>query len=281
MRLCLALLVSVLCASWAAQAHAQANAQAHTQASRVASPTALCRAAIAAAEKSSGVPDRLMQAIGIIESGRADERGATTAWPWTINVEGVGHVFDTKAEAIAAVNEHRARGARSIDVGCMQVNLLHHGEAFASLEEAFDPAANARYAAQFLLRLLAQTGSWPRAVAGYHSLTPDIGGEYSRKVLAVWARPGLGQPAEPPIMTASLSGSTAGSLAGSMAGASNVAAANPATPAYATSTAMQTGTNARILPLSAAPNGTTTGRGLEAYRAAPTRLAFSALPRRG
>lgn len=210
-----------------------------------------------------------MQAIGIIESGHADERGTTTAWPWTINVEGVGHVFDTKADAIAAVTEHRARGARSIDVGCMQVNLLHHGNAFASLDEAFDPAANARYAAQFLLRLLAQTGSWPRAVAGYHSLTPDIGAEYSRKVLAVWARPGLGQSIDQPVMTASLPAASA------------VAMVNPATPALSPSTAMQTGTNARILPLSAAPNGTTTGRGLDAYRAAPTRLAFSALPRRG
>src|SRR4051794_38814140 len=85
------------------------------------SPSALCRGAIAAAERASGVPDRLMQAIGIVESGRPDERGGTSAWPWTINVEGAGYTFETKAEAIAAVNAHRARGARSIDVGCMQV----------------------------------------------------------------------------------------------------------------------------------------------------------------
>ena len=45
------------------------------------------------------------------------------------------------------MNSYRAQGARSIDVGCMQVNLLHHADAFASLEQAFDPVANARYAA--------------------------------------------------------------------------------------------------------------------------------------
>src|SRR3954451_14475156 len=112
-------------------------------------PSAQCRSAIAAAERALGIPDRLMQAIGIVESGRPDERGGSSAWPWTINVEGVGYVFDNKAEAVAAVSAHRARGARSIDVGCMQVNLLHHGDAFASLDEAFDPAANARYAAAF------------------------------------------------------------------------------------------------------------------------------------
>ena len=98
-------------------------------------------------------------------------------------------MFDTKAEAIAAVNGHRACGARSIDVGCMQVNLMHHPDAFASLDEAFDPDANARIAAQFLQQLLAQTGSWPLAVAGYHSLTPEIGGDYAKKVLAIWAWP--------------------------------------------------------------------------------------------
>src|SRR5947209_17037892 len=104
-------------------------------------PAGLCRTAIAAAERLHGIPDRLMQAIGVVESGRKDAQGNTAPWPWTINVEGVGQVFETKAEAIAAVNAHRARGARSIDVGCMQVNLLHHADAFTSLEEAFDPAA--------------------------------------------------------------------------------------------------------------------------------------------
>ena len=54
------------------------------------SPSALCRGAIAVAERAFGIPDRLMQAIGVIESGRPDERGGVTAWPWTINVEGTG-----------------------------------------------------------------------------------------------------------------------------------------------------------------------------------------------
>lgn len=79
------------------------------------SPSALCRSAIAATERAMGIPDRLMQAIGGVESGRRDEQGGITAWPWTINVEGVGEVFETKADAIAAVTAHRARGARSID----------------------------------------------------------------------------------------------------------------------------------------------------------------------
>jgi hypothetical protein len=208
----------------------------------------LCKAAIAMTERASGVPDRLMQAIAVMESGRRDAGGAPVPWPWTINVEGVGEVFETKQQAIDAVKAHRARGARSIDVGCMQVNLMHHPDAFTSLEDAFDPAANARYAARFLQQLLVQTGSWPLAVAGYHSLTPEIGGDYAKKVLAIWARPGAPHqgvmPGSPP----------------------------PALPPPA-----------RMVSQAGAPTGapapTAVGRGLDAYRAMPTRLAY-ALPMR-
>lgn len=233
------------------------------------SPSALCRSAIAATERGMGIPDRLMQAIGIVESGKPDERGGTTAWPWTINVEGIGYSFPTKAEAIAAVNAHRAQGARSIDVGCMQVNLLHHGSAFSSLEEAFDPVANARYAATFLQQLLAQTGSWPRATAGYHSLTPDVGAEYSRKVLAVWARPGLGEPGpafRPPPMTASIAPVP-----------SSISPIPPTTGGMA----LPGSSTAHIIPLSTSANGVTLGRGLDAYRSAPTRVVTGGFLRRG
>jgi hypothetical protein len=67
----------------------------------------------------------------------------------------------------------------------MQVNLMYHPEAFASLEQAFDPVANATYAAGFLQRLFAQTGSWPAATAAYHSAVPELGQPYQRKVQSV------------------------------------------------------------------------------------------------
>ena len=149
----------------------------------------LCRNVIAVAEHSTTIPERLLSAIAVVESGRRDPgTGSVAPWPWTINVEGVGHVYDSKAAAIAAVQEFQARGVRSIDVGCMQINLLAHPSAFGSLDEAFDPVANARYAARFLSQLYQQTGTWLRATAGYHSLTPEIGDDYARKVLAAWPK---------------------------------------------------------------------------------------------
>jgi hypothetical protein len=103
-------------------------------------------------------------------------------WPWTINAEGEGRFFASKAEALAAVRDLQAKGVKSIDVGCMQVNLMHHPQAFASLEQAFDPAANAAYAARFLNVLYGQTRDWTRATAFYHSATPELGEAYQRKV---------------------------------------------------------------------------------------------------
>lgn len=212
----------------------------------------VCRSAIAAAERGTMIPDRLLAAIAVIESGRRNpSTGTVSPWPWTINAEGVGHLYDSKAEAIAAVESLRARGVRSIDVGCMQVNLMHHADAFSSLEEAFDPAANARYAARFLSQLYQQSGTWPRATAGYHSLTPEIGDDYARKVLAVWPRE-REMPTEP------------------------LAAPPRAFAALPVALNSSGGMTARILPMpgASAMSAVPTGRGLDDYRAMPTRMAL-------
>ncbi len=157
--------------------------------SQAVSPESQCRAAIKREEAASGMPASMMVAISLVESGRRMPNGEVAAWPWSINAQGVGHVYDTKAEAIAAVRALQAQGVQSIDVGCMQVNLMYHAGAFASLEDAFDPVRNAEYAAKFLGELKAQTGSWQQATANYHSATPELGQPYERKVEALMAGP--------------------------------------------------------------------------------------------
>jgi len=145
-----------------------------------------CAQAGMAAEQRFGVPSGLLLAIGQIESGRTAPGGHAAAWPWTINAAGVGHVLASRDEAIEAVHGLLAGGTASIDVGCFQVNLMYHPGAFASLEEAFDPVANAVYAARFLTSLHAREGNWEAAVAAYHSATPAHGLPYRDRVLAVW-----------------------------------------------------------------------------------------------
>jgi soluble lytic murein transglycosylase-like protein len=86
---------------------------------------------------------------------------------------------------------------QSIDVGCMQVNLMYHPHAFASLEDAFDPRTNAEYAARFLNELYAADRDWAHAIAAYHSETPALGEAYRVLVLARWQNPDLRDTAGP------------------------------------------------------------------------------------
>ncbi len=119
-----------------------------------------CEPAIAAAAAAHAVPADLLLAIGMVESGLT---------PWVLNAEGTPYFFDDPTSAVAALERLQAEGINSIDVGCMQVNLRWHPEAFADSATALDPVANADYSAKFLLGLFAMTGSWTDAVAYYHS----------------------------------------------------------------------------------------------------------------
>jgi soluble lytic murein transglycosylase-like protein len=149
---------------------------------------ASCGVAIAAAERAAHTAPGLLAAIGLVESGRRDPRtGQRHPWPWTVTAEGIGTYYPTKADAIAAVETLQAQGVTSIDVGCMQVNLQYHPDAFRSLDQAFDPGPNARYAARFLVSLHARLGDWPEAAAAYHSMTPGPNADYARLIAAVWA----------------------------------------------------------------------------------------------
>ncbi|EHH68432.1 lytic transglycosylase domain-containing protein [Gluconobacter morbifer] len=146
-----------------------------------------CREAVSVAERQAGIPSRLLDAISRVESGRRSPDGNTViAWPWTINAAGHGYFYASKDEAVEAVQAFQQQGVVSIDVGCMQINLHHHPDAFRSLEDAFDPEANARYGARFLTDLFERLHGWEGAIAAYHSLTPALGAEYERHVMAIW-----------------------------------------------------------------------------------------------
>jgi soluble lytic murein transglycosylase-like protein len=166
-----------------------------------ASSFGLCEKAAARAEVARGLPGGLLPALARVESGRPDAAGIVRPWPWTVDVDGQGRFFATKDEAVAAVRASQAGGARSIDVGCLQVNLLHHPGAFPTLEAAFDPAANALYAARFLSTLHARDDDWAHAIAAYHSETQRLGSAYRARVLAIWhptdASAGTGALADP------------------------------------------------------------------------------------
>jgi len=142
---------------------------------------AACLGHIANAERSHEIPEGALRAIGFAESGRT-VGGRRGAWPWTVNAKGQGHYFESKEAAIEFVEGLQAQGVKVIDVGCMQVNLYYHPKAFASLEDAFDPAANVAYAAKFLVWLHDETKDWATASRYYHSRNPSVGRAYAARL---------------------------------------------------------------------------------------------------
>ena len=147
----------------------------------------LCTQHFPTNERLNGIPTHLLAAIASSESGRwNDTLGMVIPWPWTINAEGKGYYFESKEEAIAKVRQLQAQGMRSIDVGCMQVNLKHHPRAFANLEQAFDPKYNVSYAARFLRTNYNDLHSWTKATAAYHSRTPIYGNRYLAQIEKAW-----------------------------------------------------------------------------------------------
>jgi hypothetical protein len=147
----------------------------------------LCDTQTLQVEQEKGIPRYLLKSISLAETGRWDRpKQANVAWPWTVTALGVGNYFPSKAEALEYVRFLQANAITNIDIGCMQVNLYYHGGAFASLEDAMDPAINVTYAAKYLKGLFQSSRSWTKAAGFYHSTTPKRAQGYKLKVLKYW-----------------------------------------------------------------------------------------------
>ncbi|HEX2527622.1 MAG TPA: transglycosylase SLT domain-containing protein [Geminicoccus sp.] len=143
----------------------------------------LCLSAARRAEQLSGMPDGIVTAIMLAETGRwSKERKRSYPWPWTVTSGSEAWFAMSREEAVATVRRLQAEGRRNIDVGCMQINLHWHPDAFDSIEQALDPIRNIAYGTAFLRELFDEHGSWSRAVASYHSRDPERGEAYLARV---------------------------------------------------------------------------------------------------
>ncbi len=215
-----------------------------------------CGPAIAQANASHHLPAGLLNAMAQVESGRSNGQGGRlTAWPWTIDANGAGYIYPTEQAAERAAAAFQAAGIASLDIGCLQVNLAQHPDAFASLAQAFDPVANADYAAGFLVSLERKFGNWPQAVAAYHSQTPALGGPYVARVFAEWH------------------GHAPAMALADAAPASGTALAAPIFPLPQSGLGM----NSLVPParVMLQPGARLTGRSLASYRAAPVPIALA------
>lgn len=143
----------------------------------LAGPADICEGAIARGAALSGVPQEVLHAISLTETGRNDG-GRFRPYPWAINREGKPYWFGSRDEALAFARQSVADGRPSFDVGCFQINYFWHGRNFPSLEAMFDPDTGAAYAAAFLKSLYAGRGDWSAAAGAYHSQTPERAGVY-------------------------------------------------------------------------------------------------------
>lgn len=132
----------------------------------------ICVREILIAQARYDIPDNILLGIGIQEAGTRLNK-QLVVWPWAVNAEGAGHLFKTKASAMNWVGTQLNNGMRSIDVGCMQINLRWHPTAFNDLQEGFDPKINVDYAARLLKQHYKTTGNWRKAAGRYHSKTPE------------------------------------------------------------------------------------------------------------
>ncbi|WP_415183834.1 transglycosylase SLT domain-containing protein [Phaeovulum sp.] len=140
----------------------------------------ICDGVAVEASRQTGVPLSVLKGISLNETGRK-LTNAFRPWPWTVNMEGKGHWFDSQDDARAYVFKEFKRGARSFDVGCFQINYKWHGHAFDSIDAMFDPLENALYAAKFLKELYAETGDWRKAAGAFHSRTPELAAKYAAR----------------------------------------------------------------------------------------------------
>jgi len=129
-----------------------------------ADPAEVCEQEMIRAARAHDVPLAVLYAVGLTETGR---RGSLH--PYALNIEGPSFFPATLAEAADRLAAARKRGAKLIDVGCMQIDYHYHGGHFTSPEAMFDPHANVTYAARFLKQLEAREGSWTLAAARYHA----------------------------------------------------------------------------------------------------------------
>ncbi len=149
-----------------------------------ADDTELCSLVAARMEDKYGIKPHLLQTISSVETGLWDyNKEKFVSWPWTINVNGKGKHFKTKTEAVAEVRRLQEKGVKNIDVGCMQISLKYHANAFDSVEDAFEPEKNVEYSAKFLKKLYAKRKDWQKAAMDYHSKIPSKGLKYKKKLV--------------------------------------------------------------------------------------------------
>ncbi len=113
--------------------------------------------------------------------------GQPNATTYSITPRPFSRRFANAADASQYVYGMFAKGHRNMDLGLMQINWRVHGNKLGSVQAAFDPQRNVRYAVTYLLEHK-QTRDWWGSVGRYHSGTPTYARRYVGKVYGWYKR---------------------------------------------------------------------------------------------
>jgi hypothetical protein len=139
-----------------------------------------CLTIARALEQHYGLPHKLLEAIGFVESNLR---------PWVICVGSTGRAFKDRhaAEAyLQKIRKHPRLKRQQCYIGCMQISYRCHKQHFRSIRNLLDPFENIQYAARLLSRLHRNHGTWEQAIAAYHSVGTYAGERYCQRILARW-----------------------------------------------------------------------------------------------
>ena len=136
------------------------------------------------------IPAEVLYAVGLAESARrVDSTGTVRPWPWTLNVQGKGFFYASRAQVQQALESFLDVGFESIDIGLMQVNWRYHRSYLESPQLALDPYHNLRVAAKILRECHQSRRDWWEAVGCYHAPnSPHRADRYRARVFKHWQR---------------------------------------------------------------------------------------------
>ena len=131
----------------------------------------LCISEIKKVEKHLNLPNNILLAISLTETGRLVD-DMYIPWPWSLNVKGKGYYLDSKKQAINYALTNIKNFTKNVDIGCMQINYYYHGKKFKNFDDMKTPKINVLWAGYFLLDLREKYGTWKEAIMRYHSSNP-------------------------------------------------------------------------------------------------------------
>ncbi len=139
-------------------------------------------------ETAEGVDPHLLYAIAIAESQKYFTGGFIRPWPWSVNVEGKGHYFDTRAEAEQFVDELFSQGLKSIDIGPMQINTYWHGHRVSDPKDLFSLSTAISVSSDILKEAMDSSPSdQALGIGRYHTWSDEQRARsYGSRVIKYW-----------------------------------------------------------------------------------------------